>query len=141
MGITVNGVKVAGRGTPGKDATINGVNALTIEATGGLRGTQSGAQYTLDGSALRPGCTTVTLTASGWNASAKTQTVHVPGVLDDESQQLIIPMPDMASQAAYYVAGILCTGQSMDSLTFTAKEVPAEPLTVFVTIQEVRNDF
>ena len=31
MAILVNGVKVAGVGVPGKDATINGYNAIKIE--------------------------------------------------------------------------------------------------------------
>lgn len=37
-------------GAPGAAATINGVNALTLNATGGLSGSQSGSTYTLDGS-------------------------------------------------------------------------------------------
>ena len=39
-------------GAPGAAATINGVNALTLNATGGLSGSQSGSTYTLDGSAF-----------------------------------------------------------------------------------------
>ena len=79
----------------------------------------------------------VTLSASGWNSSAKTQTVTVSGVLADETKQLITPAPAAASQAAYYGAGIRCTGQAADSLTFTAKTIPTADLTVYVTIQEV----
>lgn len=37
-------------GANGADATINGVNALTLNATGGISGSQSGDTYTLDGS-------------------------------------------------------------------------------------------
>lgn len=37
-------------GPAGAAATINGVNALTLNATGGLSGSQSGSTYTLDGS-------------------------------------------------------------------------------------------
>ena len=37
-------------GPAGASATINGVNALTLNATGGLSGSQSGSTYTLDGS-------------------------------------------------------------------------------------------
>ena len=37
-------------GPAGAAATINGVNALTLDATGGLSGSQSGSTYTLDGS-------------------------------------------------------------------------------------------
>lgn len=39
-------------GANGADATINGVNALTIEATGGLTGTQSGNTYSISGENL-----------------------------------------------------------------------------------------
>lgn len=39
-------------GPAGAAATINGVNALTLSATGGLTGSQSGSTYTLDGSAF-----------------------------------------------------------------------------------------
>lgn len=78
---------------------------------------------------------TVTLPASGW--SSNTQTVTVSGVLADETAQLIQPMPAVASQAAYYAAGILCTNQAANSLTFTCQTVPTEDLTVYVVIQEV----
>lgn len=54
MAISINGVTVAGIGKDGKDATVNGVNALTIEATGGIKGTQSGDTYAIDGSGLFP---------------------------------------------------------------------------------------
>lgn len=80
----------------------------------------------------------VTLTASGWDSSAKTQTVTVSGVLADETKQLITPSPALASQDAYYNAGIRCTNQAADSLTFTAKTIPTADLTVYVTIQEVK---
>lgn len=36
-------------GQDGADATVNGVNTLTIEATGGLTGTQSGNTYSISG--------------------------------------------------------------------------------------------
>ena len=80
---------------------------------------------------------TITLTSSGWDSTALTQTVTVSGVLADEAKQMIQPVPAMASQAAYIEAGILCTSQAVDSLTFTAKTAPTENLTVYVTIQEV----
>ena len=83
-----------------------------------------------------PVSTAVTLSASGWDSS-KAQTVAISGVLADETKQLITPTPAMESQTAYYNAGIRCTGQSADSLTFTAKTIPTADLTVYVTIQEV----
>ena len=80
---------------------------------------------------------TITLSASGWDSTAKTQTVTVAGVSATETAQLITPVPALASQAAYYDAGILCTAQAVDSLTFTCTTVPTEDLTVYVVIQEV----
>lgn len=79
---------------------------------------------------------TVALPASGWGSS-KTQTVTVSGVLADETKQLITPAPAAASQAAYYNAGIRCTGQAANNLTFTAETIPSTNLTVYVTVQEV----
>lgn len=86
---------------------------------------------------IKPKCVTVTLSFSGWDSTAKTQTAAVSGVLTDETKQLITPTPAIASQTAYYNAGIRCTGQSANSLTFTAKTIPTADLTVYVTIQEV----
>lgn len=85
----------------------------------------------------KPISKSVTLSASAWNSTAKTQTVTVSGVLADETKQLITPTPALASQTAYYDSVILCTGQAADKLTFTAKKVPTNDLTVYVTIQEV----
>ena len=85
----------------------------------------------------KPISKSVTLSASGWDPSAKTQTVTVSGILADETKQLITPTPALASQTAYYDAVILCTGQAANKLTFTAKKVPTSNLTVYVTIQEV----
>lgn len=87
--------------------------------------------------AAKPKCVTVTLSASGWDSTAKTQTVTATGVLAYETAQLIQPTPAITSQNAYYESGILCTGQAEDSLTFTATTVPTEDLTVYVVIQDV----
>lgn len=75
----------------------------------------------------------VTLTTSGW--SSNTQTVTVSGVSASETAQLITPTPAIASQSAYYEAGIMCTGQAANSLTFTCQTVPTSNLTVYVVIQ------
>lgn len=76
---------------------------------------------------------TVTLTTSGWFSN--TQTVTVSGVSATETAQLITPTPAIASQSAYYEAGIMCTGQAANSLTFTCQTVPTSNLTVYVVIQ------
>ena len=75
----------------------------------------------------------VTLTTSGW--SSNTQTVTVSGVVASEAAQLITPTPAITSQSAYYEAGIMCTGQAANSLTFTCQTVPTSNLTVYVVIQ------
>lgn len=79
--------------------------------------------------------TLVTLTAAGW--SNKTQTVSVPGVSANEAAQLITPVPAIASQSAYYDAGILATGQAANSITFTADTTPTVNLSVYVVVQGV----
>lgn len=80
-----------------------------------------------------PTSVAITLTASGW--SSNTQTVTVSGVSATETAQLITPTPAIASQSAYYEAGIMCTGQAANSLTFTCQTVPTSNLTVYVVIQ------
>lgn len=80
-----------------------------------------------------PTSVTVTLTTSGW--SSNTQTVIVSGVSATETAQLITPTPAIASQSAYYEAGIMCTGQAANSLTFTCQTVPTSNLTVYIVIQ------
>ena len=89
------------------------------------------------GAAEKPITVRIKLTASGWDSTARTQTVAATGVLADETAQLITPTPAAANRTAYYEAGILCTGQAADSLTFTADTVPTEDLTVYVVIQDV----
>ena len=85
--------------------------------------------------AAKPKSVPVTLTVSGWVDRA--QTVAISGVLADETAQLIQPVPALTSQAAYIEAGILCTGQAADSLTFTSTTAPTDDLTVYVVITEV----
>lgn len=82
-----------------------------------------------------PKSVAITLSASFWSNNA--QTVMVSGVLADETKQLIQPMPAIASQDAYISAGIICSGQAADSLTFTCTTVPTEDISLFVVITEV----
>ena len=86
---------------------------------------------------IKPKCVTVTLSSSGWDSTAKTQTAAVSGVSATETDQLITPTPSLASQPAYYEAGIKVMAQSADGLTFTADTIPTADLTVYVVIQEV----
>lgn len=107
-----------------------------IEGTGLTSGNVQSALKELDKRESGvPKATAVTLSAAGWSGS--TQTVAVPGVLADESKQLIQPVPAAASQTAYLAAEILCTSQAEDQLTFTAAAAPTLDLNVYVTVQEV----
>ena len=108
-----------------------------MPTTEGYNGAYTGAQ--IDGAiAAVPGkqdkitVVTVALPASGWSGNA--QTVSVPGVLADETAQVIQPAPALASQTAYMAAGVLCSGQGAGTLTFTCQTAPAADLTVYVSI-------
>ena len=108
--------------------TLTGALTLNGEPTEDL---QAAPKQYVD--ALKPLARTITLTTSGW--SSNTQTVTVSGVSASETAQLITPTPAIASQSAYYEAGIMCTGQAANSLTFTCQTVPTSDLTVYVVIQ------
>lgn len=84
-----------------------------------------------------PKSVTVSLPASGW--SSNTQTVAVNGVLADESAQLIQPMPAVASQNAYISAGVICSGQAANQLTFTCSTTPTEDISLYVVLTEVQS--
>ena len=70
---------------------------------------------------------TITLTAAGW--SSNTQTVSVTGVT---STSVVFVAPDPADTTDYVSAGILCTSQTTDSLTFTATTTPTSDIAVNV---------
>lgn len=88
---------------------------------------------------LTPSACKVTLTASGWDSSAKTQSATVSGVLEDESKQLIMPMPAGTSMSAYNEAGIQMTAQAANTVTFTADTVPTTSIDVWVVFQNVND--
>ena len=90
-----------------------------------------------DLSTLKPSACLVTLKASGWDATAKTQTVTVNGVSADEASCMIIPMPAVANQSAYNDAGVNAVGQSADGVTFGCDSVPSVDLKVWVTWESV----
>lgn len=87
--------------------------------------------------AAKPTVRTLTLSTAGWDSTAKTQTVTCSGVLSDETAQLITVTPALASQSAYLEAGVRCTAQAADALTFTAGTVPTAELTVYAAIQSL----
>ena len=72
---------------------------------------------------------TGTLTVAGWSNGS--QTITVSGV-SASGNVLVAPSP--ASQDAYAAAGVRCTAQAANSLTFTCKTAPMEALTVNVVL-------
>ena len=126
---------------PGGDAITFSQGTLfqgtTAPGTAGQVLTKTGASIgDYEWQALpKPTTITITLPAAGWSDNA--QTVTVSGVSADETAQMITPTPKLSSQTAYYEAGILCTGQATNSLTFTCTAAPEEDLTVYVVIQEI----
>lgn len=71
--------------------------------------------------------TTATLAVADWSSS--TQTVTVSGVKADS---VVFVSPAPASASDYASAGILCTAQATDSLTFTCTTTPSNAITVNV---------
>ena len=131
MAIYINGKKVAGAGLPG----AAGKSAYQSAVEGGYTGTESEFDSLMANVGTKPKFASVTLSSSGW--ASNSQAVTVTGVLADEAKQLIQPMPAVASQQAYMTAGIYCSGQAANSLTFTCSKVPTEDITIYVVITEV----
>lgn len=81
----------------------------------------------------QPGATTPTtmptLVVANW--SANTQTVTVNGVTASNN---VIVAPAPASSADWASAGVLCTAQGANSLTFTCTQTPSNDITVNVAI-------
>lgn len=127
-------------GAPGAAATINGVNALTLNATGGLTGSQSGSTYSISGNGLKPLLRTATLTASGW--SSNSQTVTVNGVVADKNAQEITVTPDPEDDASWEQwgnAGVRCKSQGNGTLTFIyTASAPTANISVNISIKEAR---
>lgn len=73
--------------------------------------------------------TTVTLYSANW--SSNTQTISIAGITADG---VVLVSPPPANQSAYTNAGISCTAQAADSLTFTCDTVPSTDIPVTVVM-------
>lgn len=80
------------------------------------------------GGAIIPS-TTPTLTVAGW--SNKSQTISVTGVT---ASNVVLVSPAPASASDYAAAGIICTAQASDSLTFTCETVPTSAIDLSIVI-------
>lgn len=72
---------------------------------------------------------TITLATADWSGGS--QTVTVNGVT---ATGVVLVSPDPTDQAAYTSAGIICTAQAADSLTFTATTTPSADIDVNVVM-------
>ena len=115
----------------------NGIDPITPAMIGAYSKTEADQLFANadDVSAAMPRLRTVTLTTAGW--SSNTQTATVQGVSANETSQKITVAPASASRAAYNDAGVQCTAQAANRLTFTCDKTPSADLTVYVTIEEV----
>ena len=78
--------------------------------------------------ALKAYSSTGTLSASGWDSNNQ-QTVTISNL---SGKSVVIVSPAPSSVEAYTKAGVYCSGQSGNVLTFTCKTKPSEALTVQV---------
>lgn len=72
---------------------------------------------------------TISLTVANWSSS--TQTVTASGVTADNT---VIVSPTPSSMSDYASAGIACTAQASDSLTFTCATTPTSAISVNVVV-------
>lgn len=73
----------------------------------------------------------VTLTPQGWDSTYRTQTLYVQEIL---ANSYVVVCPAPASRDAYAASVIACTAQGNGTLTFAAKDIPADNVTVNLLI-------
>lgn len=123
-------------GSDGADATINGVNALTMNVTGGLNGQQIGNTYTIDGSgkADKPIKVSISIPTSGWTNNK--QTFAVSGVPSDPTTyEVHLAQVGATNVEAAMACGLYISDEAKDSLTLAVSSVPTSSFTVYVVIQ------
>lgn len=83
-----------------------------------------------------PKTATVTLTAAGGRKGE--QTVTVTGILADSSAQIVDVCPaNKLSADRWAAAGVWCTSQAANSLTFSCDSVPTKDINVNIRMQGV----
>lgn len=132
------------QGPAGANATINGVNALTLTATGGLSAKQIGSELTIDGSDLQSKEEIVTLTTSNWSASGSRfkQTVQVSGVSASTAVVIVDvhltgndPDADNDALSAWLSGPSMCNVEQGDgTLTFYSAKIPTQNIPVKVGV-------
>ena len=123
--------KITSNGWEGRAKLESGSTMVTSQLTENSNAiaTTAFVHGLVDG--LKPKRGSVTLPASGWNSSAKTQTVSVSGVTA-AANCIITAAPD--SYMAYAKAGVRCTAQGAGTLTFACETVPTADVAANVLI-------
>lgn len=120
------------------DRGMTTLSDLGITATAAeldyVGGVTSNVQTQLNNKASPALLRTATLTTANW--SNNSQTVTVNGILSDTTKQAIHVSPAGGFSAIYCEAGIECTAQAANKLTFKCEEVPESNITVNISIQE-----
>lgn len=127
-------INIRGPRGPAGARGLEGKSAYEAAQEGGYEGTESEFNVALAGigsKATKSTALTVTLPVSGWSTTAKTQTVTASGVTA-EDHLVITAAP--ASFVPYSQAGVRCSGQAADQLTFLCETIPTEELTVQVLV-------
>ena len=109
-----------------KQARITAGGILKGDGAGGVSAAVKGTDYAGPSVGV-----TATLTAAGWDADAKTQTVSVAGVTAT-ANCIITAATD--SYMAYAEAGVRCTVQGAGTLTFACETVPTADVAANVLI-------
>ena len=99
-------------------------------ARGGTGGASAAAARSNLGAQATAKTLSLSLSAAGWG-STKSRSVTATGVT---ASNIVIVAPAPASQEAYAAAGVRCTAQAANRLTFTCEEAPDAALTVNVVI-------
>lgn len=105
----------------------------TVQITNGGTGATTAADARTNLGAVSMTSTAAVLynDVGAWSSSTLTQTVSVTGVTSSNTV-IVSPRPDYFE--AYTEAGVRCTAQADDSLTFTCDSVPTEAIYVNVVI-------
>lgn len=119
---TINNTSILGSGNLDIDALPSQTgNAGKFLKTDGINASWESTSTSLE--------TPPTLVAANW--SSNTQTITVQGVTATNTV-IVSPIPTDAED--YAAAGILCTGQATNALTFTCQTTPASDLQVNIVI-------
>ena len=110
----------------GKQTKITASGLLKGDSAGGVSSAVKGTDYAGPSVGV-----TATMTAAGWDADAKTQTVSVVGVTVT-TNCIITAAPD--SYMAYAEACVRCAAQGDGTLTFVCETVPTEDVSANVLI-------